>query len=259
VTAIALTIAGSDPSGGAGIQADLKTFHTHRVYGQAVLTLLTAQSTKGVKNVSMVAPSVVLEQLEVLFDDMPPHAMKTGALGTAAHVEVIASFAKRFSVPLVVDPVVLSKTRAVLLDAAGQRALLEQLFPLARLVTPNLDEAELLTGRALHTGEQIRAAARALSERGARAVLIKGGHREGEPIDVLLEDGVVHELRAARIDSPHTHGAGCSLSAAITAHIARGRSVLEACTLAKAWLTRAIASAPGLGHGQGPVNHFEVA
>ena len=257
MTPIALSIAGSDPSGGAGIQADLKTFHAHHVFGTAVLSLLTVQNTRGVRRVELVTPELVAEQIRALFDDVPPHAIKTGAIGGAEQVEAVASVLADYpAVPLVVDPVCVSKTRAELLDRAGRDALVRLLMPRATLITPNLDEAELLLGRTIRTGPQIEAAGRAFLDLGARAVLLKGGHREGEPIDVLCMPHGLVELHGTRIQTRHTHGVGCSLSAAITARLARDESLAEACALAKRWVASGIASAPGLGGGHGPMNHW---
>ena len=258
MTRTALTIAGSDPSGGAGVQADLKSFHAHGVYGMAALALLTAQNTRGVFGVQLVAPALLHDQIRVLFEDMPPHAIKTGALGGPAQVEAVAeALSPRMERrPLVVDPVCLSKSGASLLDEAGRRAMLERLMPLATLVTPNLDEAAWLLGRSLRTPAEIADAGRAFVGLGARAALIKGGHREGDPIDVLCTADGSHELHAARIATRNTHGVGCSLSASICAWLARGEGLLDACRAAKRWISEAISSAPGLGGGHGPVNHF---
>ncbi len=257
MTFVALSIAGSDPSGGAGIQADLKTFHAHGVYGCAAVTLITAQSTQGVRAVHVLPPELLAQQLDVLFADFLPAAVKSGALGSSPQVEVVAQRCKQHALRLVIDPVMRSKADAVLADDRATVALRTQLLPLAALVTPNLDEAAALLGRPVASAAEIRDAARALVDLGAQAALVKGGHRAGDPIDVLCTGGELHELHAARITTRHTHGLGCTLSAAITARLCRGEALLPACIAAKAWLTRAIASAPGLGHGQGPVNHLE--
>jgi len=253
---IALTIAGSDPSGGAGLQADLKTFHQHGVYGMAVVSLLTVQSTRGVTRVEPLAPDLLAQQLDHLLDDLTPGAAKTGALGNAALVEVVASRAKAFPFPLVVDPVMISKHGHPLLDAAAVEALRAALLPRTFLLTPNTHEAAALTGRPVETLAQARDAARALAQLGPRHVLVKGGHLEGAATDVLLSEGVLHELHAERVETTHTHGTGCTLSAAITARLSQGRSLLEAVSGAKRWLTRAISTAPGIGSGVGPLNHF---
>lgn len=253
----ALTIAGSDPSGGAGLQADLKTFHQHGVYGMAVVTLLTVQSTRGVKRVELVSPALLGEQLDHLLDDVTPGAAKTGALGGAALVEAVASRAKGWRFPVVVDPVMISKHGHPLLEDSAVRALKARLLPVTFLLTPNTQEAAALTGREVTTVAQATDAAKALVQHGAKHVLVKGGHLDGAPVDVLLADGVVHELSAERVDTPHTHGTGCTLSAAITARLAGGAALVEAVQGAKAWLTRAIRTGPRVGGGVGPVNHLE--
>lgn len=255
--AVALTIAGSDPSGGAGIQADLKTFHQHGVYGAAVVTLLTVQNTRGVTAVEVMRPELVRDQIVAVVDDVPPRAAKTGALGSAAVVRAVAELAARFAFPLVVDPVMISKHGAPLLDDDAARALREELLPRATLITPNAPEASALSGIDVRNRESARQAAHVIAQLGARAVLVKGGHLAGEQaIDVLLVDGEVHELSASRVETRHTHGTGCTYAAAITARLARGEAILPAVTLAKRWLTDALRGAPGLGGGIGPVNHF---
>lgn len=254
---IALSIAGSDPSGGAGIQADLKTFHQHGVYGMAVITLLTAQSTRGVRRVETCTAELVLEQLDVLLEDITPGAAKTGALGTASMVSAVASRAKGFSFPLVVDPVMISKHGAALLDPDAQEIMARELMPLAALFTPNAHEAGALLGREVSTLDEARDAARALVERGARAVLVKGGHIEGPPVDVLAtREGLLVEIAGERVETRHTHGTGCTYSAAIAAQLARGLELEAAIRTSKAWLTEALRSAPGIGGGVGPVDHF---
>ena len=256
VTRIVLSIAGSDPFGGAGVQADLKTFHAHGVYGMAAIALLTAQNSLGVHRVEHVSPQFLADQLSAVFGDATVNSVKTGALGTAAHVEIVAEQLAGRDVALVIDPVMVSKSGAVLLDADGCNAVRECLFPLATLVTPNLDEVELLLGRGVRERSEINRAARELRDWGARAVLVKGGHRQGAPIDVLCLEGDVYELHAPRVATRHTHGVGCTLSAAIAARLALGEDPLQACALAKEWLTRTLATAPGVGAGQGAVDHL---
>lgn len=253
---VALTVAGSDPSGGAGIQADLKAFHQHRVYGTAAISLLTVQNTTGVNRVVVQAPELVVAQIDAVLDDLPVVAVKTGALGDAGVITAVAEVFARRRPALVVDPVMVAKHGAELLRADAAEALCTRLLPWTTLVTPNLDEAEALTGRPVRSDAQMRDAARALCDRGAAAVLVKGGHRDGPPVDLLFERGVFHTLPAARIASPHTHGVGCCLSAAICARLARGEELVAACWAAKAWVTRAIASAPGIGAGLGPIDAF---
>jgi hydroxymethylpyrimidine/phosphomethylpyrimidine kinase len=249
VLPVALTIAGSDPSGGAGIQADLKTFHQFGVYGEAVLTLITVQNTAMVSRVEMLPEDLVLEQIAAVLADIPPQAAKTGALGTPAMVRAVARAAATFSFRLVVDPVMVSKHGAPLGGGAW-----EDLLPHAALVTPNLPEAEALTGTA-----DLRAAAVRLVEMGARAALIKGGHSDGDALDLLYDGVEFTEFPAPRIDTRHTHGTGCTYSAAITAGLASGLPLRDAVARAKRFITEAIRTNPGLGAGCGPVNHHAPA
>jgi hydroxymethylpyrimidine/phosphomethylpyrimidine kinase len=258
VKPVALTIAGSDPSGGAGIQADLKTFHQFGVYGEAVITLLTVQNTRRVSRVQIVDPGLVREQIAAVIEDIPPGAIKTGALGDARVIEVVAAFA--FDAPLVVDPVMISKHGAALMANEAAEALRKLLAPRAALITPNLPEAEALTGISVATIEDARRAAALILGMGARAVLIKGGHFLDTATDLLLTaSGGERLYPAERIDTPHTHGTGCTYSAAITAELARGTALGEAVARAKAYITAAIAENPGLGGGSGPVNHHAIA
>jgi hydroxymethylpyrimidine/phosphomethylpyrimidine kinase len=252
---VALSIAGSDPSGGAGIQADLKTFHQFGVYGEAVITLLTVQNTVGVRRVECISPELVVEQLEAVLEDIPPNAAKTGALGNAAIVTAIAEAASRFDFPLVVDPVMISKHGAALLGPEAVEAVRGQLIPQAALVMPNLPEAERLTGTEVRSLPAMRDAARRLCEMGARAALVKGGHSTGDAVDVLYNKGEWRVYEATRIDTQNTHGTGCTYSAAIAAELAKGTELSEAVARAKAYISKAIATNPGLGHGSGPVNH----
>lgn len=256
MTYVALTIAGSDPSGGAGIQADLKTFHQHGVYGEAVLTLLTVQNTRRVSRVEVLNPGLVVEQIQAVLEDIPPQAAKTGALGNAAVVEAVARAAADFSFPLVVDPVMISKHGAPLIAEEARAAVRDLLVPRATLLAPNLLEAAALTGMAVESVDDMKRAADRLHALGASAVLVKGGHLKGDATDVLLADGAFYELTASRIATPHTHGTGCTYSAAITAQLARGLGIVDAVREAKTFLSRAIATNPGLGGGSGPVNHF---
>ncbi len=254
---VALTIAGSDPSGGAGIQADLKTFHRFGVYGEAVPTLLTVQNTRKVDAVEVLRPALVVAQLRAVLEDIPPLAAKTGALGSAEVVEAVAEEAKTFPFPLVVDPVMISKHGAHLVSPEAREAMLRFLVPRATLLTPNLAEASSLTGIAVEDVSGMREAAQRLVDLGANAVLVKGGHLPGhQAIDILLHQNGFTEFAAPRIETPHTHGTGCTYSAAITALLARGSSLVAAVQEAKAFVTRAIQSNPGLGHGSGPLNHW---
>jgi hydroxymethylpyrimidine/phosphomethylpyrimidine kinase len=256
VISIALSIAGSDPSGGAGIQADLKTFHQHKVYGMAVITLLTAQNTRGVQAVYMMSPSQVIRQLEAVLVDIPPQAAKTGALGDEKVLRAVARLARRFRFPLVVDPVMVSKHGAPLLKRNAVRAFIKELMPCAALVTPNLFEAQALSGIRVRDRESMEKAARIIAGFGSRAVLVKGGHLQGKAMDLLWQRGRTQIFEAPRVKTPHTHGTGCTYSAAITAELAKGKDLVSAITIAKRFITRAIRTSPGLGHGIGPVNHF---
>lgn len=253
---VALTIAGSDPSGGAGIQADLKTFHQFHVYGQAAITLLTVQNTLGVSGVELIRPEIIRGQVNAILCDIPPQAAKTGALGGVEQVEAVAELAAGFTFPLVTDPVMVSKHGAPLLTAEAERALKTRLLPQCTLVTPNLAEAERLCGIKVCTMDDMREAARRIAGMGAKAVLVKGGHLNDAPVDALLCEGTVEFLPGRRIETRHTHGTGCTYSAAITALLARGFPLPRAVAEAKKFIQAAIETAPGLGRGTGPVNHF---
>ena len=253
--AAALTIAGSDPSGGAGIQADLKTFHQFGVYGEAVITLITVQNTISLERVECLPAVLVLHQLRAVLDDIPPAAAKTGALGNREIVEGVARAAADFRFPLVVDPVLVSQQGRSLVDHEALPAMRDRLVPNASLLTPNLAEAEALTGFEVRDLAGMHKAARRLHEMGAKAVLVKGGHLDGDAIDLLFTTGLVREFRVARIPTRHTHGTGCTYSAAITAELAKGAMLEDAVARAKAFVTEAIRSAPGLGRGSGPLNH----
>lgn len=253
---VALTIAGSDPSGGAGIQADLKTFHQHGVYGAAVITLLTVQNTQRLSRVVIQEPELVAEQIGGVAEDLKVAAVKTGALGSPAVVEAVADACRRGGLGPIVDPVRMSKAGAGLLDEDARQVVLRRLLPIARLVTPNLEELAWLSARPVATEPAMLDAGKALLDAGAAAVLLKGGHREGPPTDILMTTTDVLHLPGKRVETPHTHGVGCTLSAAICARLAHGEDLDAACRGAKAWLQRAIETAPGVGQGQGAVNHL---
>lgn len=252
---VALTIAGSDPSGGAGLQADLKTFHQFGVYGEAVVTLITVQNTLRVDRVECLDPELVRQQIQAVLEDIRPGAAKTGALGNAAIVEAVAELAGGFGFPLVVDPVMISKHGAPLMAEEARRVLRKRLLPKAFLLTPNLAEAEALVGFEIHGVEDMRRAAERILEMGPRAVLVKGGHLTGAATDVLLAEGGWFEFSAPRLETRHTHGTGCTFSAAITAELAKGTTIVDAVRRAKRFITEAIRTNPGLGGGSGPVNH----
>ncbi len=254
-----MTIAGSDSSGGAGLQADLKTFHRFGVYGTSAVTLVTAQNTTGVDAVETMPPALVSAQILAVARDLPVAAAKTGALGGAAIVEAVSdALAACQPFPLVVDPVLVTKHGDALLDAAGVDALQRRLLPRAVLLTPNAPEASaLLGGGVIESERDLDAAARALQAQSATAVLLKGGHLPGnEVVDLFFDGHTLVSLRAPRIDTVHTHGTGCTLSAAITAHLALGSDLEGAVRAAVEFVRRAIAAAPGLGRGQGPLNHW---
>lgn len=253
---VALTIAGSDPSGGAGLQADLKTFHQHRVYGMSVVTLLTVQNTQTVSQVHIQAPALVRDQLDAVLQDIPPSAAKTGALGNAEVIQVIAERAARFGFPLVIDPVMISKHGARLIEQHAIDMLIQQLLPRATLITPNLHEAAALSNRSVDDVPAMADAARAIADLGVPNVLVKGGHLQGDAVDVLLADGHVFPFHGPRLNTPHTHGTGCVYSAAITARLAMGENLVDAVQAAKQFVTDAIRTPPGLGRGLGPTNLF---
>jgi hydroxymethylpyrimidine/phosphomethylpyrimidine kinase len=252
----ALTIAGSDSGAGAGIQADLKTFAALGVYGLSALTAITAQNTLGVRAALELAPALIEAQIDAVLEDFGATVAKTGMLASTSLITTVADCVRRWQLRLVVDPVMVAKSGAALLQPEAVETLRRVLLPLAEVVTPNLPEAEALTGQRIETLDEMRAAARALYELGPRHVVIKGGHRAAEPIDVYFAGSHYVELHAERIPTQHTHGTGCTFSAAITAFLARGYSVEQAVSEAKQYVTGAIQCAPGLGHGHGPLAHF---
>lgn len=254
---IALTIAGSDSGGGAGIQADLKTFQQFGVFGTSVIVALTAQNTRGVRAVEVVPEAMVSAQLTALAEDLPPAALKTGMLAEAALVRRVARTIRENEwAPLVVDPVIVSTSGTRLLTTEAEEVLREDLLPLAALVTPNLDEAAILTGRVVHDTVTMERAGASLLRFGAGAALIKGGHLAGDTItDVLVTPAGVRHFTRPRIDTTSLHGTGCTLSAAITAGLALGRPLETAVVDGLDFVQRAIAAAPGLGGGNGPLNH----
>ena len=254
---IVLTIAGSDSGGGAGIQADLKTFQQFGVFGTSVIVALTAQNTRGVRAVEAVSEAMVTAQLEALAEDLPPAALKTGMLADAALVRLVSQVIRRHGwSPLVVDPVMVSTSGHRLLTLEAEEVLRESLLPLAAVVTPNLDEAAILTGRAVHDVPTMERAGETLVQFGAGAALIKGGHLPGaELTDVLVTPGGVRRFTRPRLATTSTHGTGCTLSAAIAAGLALGHELDRAVETALDYVHRAIADAPGLGAGHGPLNH----
>jgi hydroxymethylpyrimidine/phosphomethylpyrimidine kinase len=254
----ALTIAGSDSSGGAGIQADLKTFAAFGVYGTCAVTAVTAQNTTGISASSAMPADLVGAQIEAVASDIPPDAVKTGMLATAAIVEAVAAAVQSLELPaLVVDPVLVSKSGVRLLDDDGIQMLLSELLPLACVVTPNLPEAEVLSGLRITSIEDRQRAARAIHDRGADAVVITGGHEEGDEIVDLLFDGeLFSEYRTARLPSRQTHGTGCTFASAVAAGLARGDPLESAVSRAQTFVADAIRHAARVGSGHGPLHHF---
>jgi hydroxymethylpyrimidine/phosphomethylpyrimidine kinase len=262
VVPIALTIAGSDSSGGAGIQADLKTFSALGVYGASVITALTAQNTQGVHAIHMVPADFVAAQIDAVMSDLDVRAVKIGMAGAADTVETIARALGDAEIPIVLDPVMVAESGDPLLDSAAEDKLRDVLLPLADLVTPNLHEAARLLGQPVAGGEtEMRAQARALHEQGPRAVLVKGGHGTGpEAVDILFDGTRYDRLAVPRIDTANRHGTGCTLSSAVAAGLAHGASLRDAVFRAKAYVTDALKDADELevGHGAGPLHHFHA-
>ena len=254
----ALTIAGSDSSAGAGIQADLKTFAACGIYGTCAITAVTAQNTTGVTAWQALDGDLVIAQIEAVAEDFSVQAVKTGMLANAAIVEAVAATVRELDLlKLVVDPVMVAKGGDRLLDEDAVHAMRLELLPRAQIVTPNIPEAEVLAGMAIRTLDDMREAGRRILAFGPRVVVVKGGHLEGpEAIDVVVSNHEQFELRGRRIAGTHTHGTGCTFSAAITAFLARGDAARQALEHARAYLEGAIAHAPGLGHGHGPLGHF---
>jgi hydroxymethylpyrimidine/phosphomethylpyrimidine kinase len=258
----ALTIAGSDSGGGAGIQADLKTFAAHGVYGTSAITAVTAQNTLGVTAWEPVSTELVIAQIEAVADDLAPASVKTGMLATAAIVEAVAAAIAGLDLPnLVVDPVMIAKGGDRLLREDAVVSIRTELLKLAEVATPNIPEAEVLAGASIRTIDDMRSAARRIRALGPRVVVVKGGHLDdpstaGFVIDVVCTPDTEFELRGPRIDTRHTHGTGCTFAAAIAAALALGQPMEEALRSARAYLEGAIRHAPGLGAGHGPLNHF---
>ena len=254
---IALTIAGSDSSGGAGIQADLKTFHAFGVFGTSVITAATAQNTRGIVATHPIPVGHVRAQIEAVVTDLRPSALKTGMLASAELVSTTAGAIRSHGLgPYVMDPVMVATSGDRLLEEGAERCLIEELLPLAAVVTPNLEEAAILTGLIVDSAEGMAAAAERLVELGAAAALVTGGHLDGDAIDLLWDGHDQRLWRRPRVETRHTHGTGCTLSAAIAAGLANGQALVESVDRAARFIGRAIAAAPRLGHGRGPVNHF---
>ena len=252
----ALTIAGSDSGGGAGIQADLKTFAAFGVYGLSAITAITAQNTLGIRSTFDLSADLVAAQIDAVIEDIGVGAAKTGMLANSAIVATVAKRVQYWNLRLVVDPVMIATSGHTLLQAEARSTFCAQLLPFAEVITPNLDEAAAITGRPVSTIIEMREAARAIHAMGPRHVVVKGGHLTAAPIDVYFDGSVVLELPASRIATRHTHGTGCAFSAAITALLVRGASPREAVIGAKEYIIGAIQFAPGIGQGNGPIGHF---
>ena len=256
----ALTIAGSDSGGGAGIQADLKTFSAFRVFGTSVITALTAQNSVGVHGVLNVAPEFVARQIDAVLSDIGADAIKIGMLSTAPIIEAVAARLRAHGRrPIVLDPVMIAKSGDPLLEPAARAALVAEMLPLAEIVTPNLHEAAALAGIPVETEADMEDVARRILALGPRAVLVKGGHLKDAATDILWDGHTLHRFEARRLDSPHTHGTGCTLSAAIAAGLARGRPLTDAVAEAKRYVTAAIVGGFQAGRGVGALRHFVEA
>jgi len=253
----ALTIAGSDSGAGAGIQADLKTFAALGVYGTTAITAITAQNTIGVTQVLALNPNLVAGQIDAIISDIGAHALKTGMLANAAIIDMVAKKIREHRLKnVVVDPVMVATSGDLLIQKSAVAALRSKLIPLAAVVTPNIAEAEELTGMKLLTPVEIREAAKRIVKMGARTVVIKGGHLKGPAIDLFYDGKEFTELSAPRIRTKNTHGTGCTFSAAIAAYLAKGEKLDSAVTLAKKFITQAIQSSFTIGAGHSPVHHF---
>ena len=256
----ALTIAGSDSSAGAGIQADLKTFAALGLYGTSAITAVTAQNTTGVTCVTPLEADLVTAQIEAVAADIEIHATKIGMLATSAIVEAVVAAIEDLDLPLVVlDPVLVSSSGYRLLDDEGAEALAKELLPLVRVVTPNIPEAEQLSGMRISSPADVREAARRIRAAGAKSVIITGGHAQFDTtdvVDLLLDGDTFHEFRARRIDNVPTHGSGCTFASAVAAYLAHGCTLPEAADRAQQYVAGAIAHAVEIGHGRRPLNHF---
>ncbi|SMB88003.1 hydroxymethylpyrimidine/phosphomethylpyrimidine kinase [Desulfonispora thiosulfatigenes DSM 11270] len=253
----ALTIAGSDCSGGAGIQADLKTFSAHGVFGMSVITAITAQNTQGVSAVENLSAEMVSKQIEAIFTDIEVDAVKIGMVSETKIIKTIAENLKKYQAQnVVVDPVMISKSGFDLLQPEAKEALISHLLPLAEVVTPNIPEAEVIVGMKIDTVEDMEKAALLIHKMGPKKVLVKGGHLTEDAIDVLYDGKKITHYTSERINTKNTHGTGCTLSSAITANLAKGANVEEGVREAKEYITTAIRHSLALGKGYGPTNHF---
>ena len=252
-----LTIAGSDSSGGAGVQADLKTFSAIGTYGMSVITAITAQNTQGVFLVEDLSEEIIRKQIEVVFEDIEPAAVKIGMVSSPVIISSIVETLKRYNPKyLVVDPVMISKSGYYLLKAEAKKSLIEELIPMAYIITPNTLEAEEISGMNIETVDDMKEVGEKILELGPKYVLMKGGHLEGDAVDVLIGKDTFEIFKQERLDRKNTHGTGCTLSSAITSHLALGYDIKEAVRLSKEYITEAIRHSFDIGKGVGPVNHF---
>lgn len=253
-----LTIAGSDSSGGAGIQADLKTMCAHGVFGMSAITALTAQNTLGVTSILESTPEFLAEQLDAVFTDLFPDAVKIGMVANEHLIQVIAQKLKQYKAKnIVVDPVMVATSGSALMASTASQALKEELIPLADIITPNRAEAEALSGLAIDSADDMVYAAEAMAQWYQGYILLKGGHSENDANDLLYFDGKAHWILGSRIDNPNTHGTGCTLSSAIACRLAQGKTMKKAVEIAKIYITNAIGAKLDVGaHGRGPLNHF---
>ena len=253
----ALSIAGSDCSGGAGIQADIKTMSAHGIYAMSAITALTAQNTTGVTDILEATPDFLSAQLDAVFSDIFPDAVKIGMVSSAALIDVIAQKLRQYQARhIVVDPVMVSTSGSKLLQDEALEALKTKLLPLAEVVTPNIPEAEILADRKIESPADMESAAKTISEQYHCAVLCKGGHDLNDANDLLWKDGAGHWFKGNRIDNPNTHGTGCTLSSAIASNLAKGMELEEAVRQAKEYISGALAAMLDLGKGRGPMNHL---
>ncbi|KUO65791.1 MAG: hydroxymethylpyrimidine/phosphomethylpyrimidine kinase [Gracilibacter sp. BRH_c7a] len=252
-----LTIAGSDSCGGAGIQADLKTFAAHGVYGMSVITAVTAQNTRRVFAVQDISPEIIAKQIDVIFEDIEVDALKIGMVSVTQTINTIGQKLREHKAKnIVLDPLMISKSGYTLLQDDAREALVKGLFPLASVVTPNIPEAEAITGKAIKNLQNMKEAAKMISSLGTSYVLIKGGHLEADAIDILFDGQIFYEYKATRVNTKHTHGTGCTLSSAIASNLAKGLEITQAVELSKKYITTAIKHSFSLGKGVGPTHHF---
>jgi len=254
----ALTIAGSDSSCGAGIQADIKTFHAHGVFGLSAITAVTVQNTQKVYGVQEIMPGIIYDQITCLFDDINIHAVKIGMVSSLSSIDAVSRALKKVNLPpVVLDPVMISTSGYQLMDPDAQRAICKKLFPLAYVVTPNIIEAELLTSSKIKDIDEMKSAAREIASHGAQNVVIKGGHLdECYATDVCYDGNSMKEIKSPRINTRNTHGTGCTFSSAIAANLAKGKNFFQAAKNAKVYITKAIEHSISIGKGFGPTNHF---